>query len=136
MAETKTNTDNAGIFEGIGSWLGSLAGGKPSNDVPLVKPTNSQSTSETPAPAENTNAKEKGAPEITTNTSNNSGEKKDEMLPSMLKILNSMSSQKSGSAKNAAAIIAGKMFYQPTPTQFMQYVPPQKKRIASISGRK
>ena len=110
MAETKTNTDNAGIFEGIGSWLGSLAGGKPSNDVPLVKPTNSQSTSETPAPAENTNAKEKGAPEITTNTSNNSGEKKDEMLPSMLKILNSMSSQKSGSAKNAAAIIAGKMF--------------------------
>lgn len=138
MAETKTNanTDSAGIFEGIGSWLGSLAGDKPSNEVPLVKPTSENK--QTDAPPKQTlpwpENEHLGMP-VTPEDKEEAEKQKAEVLPSMLKFLQSLNTSNS-SAKKSAGDIAAKMIYQPTPTQFVQYIPPQKKRIAPTSGRK
>ena len=136
MANT---TNDSGALAALGSWLGALAGSDKGTGTSLVKSTPEAS----PGEQQNFSQDLLGAlfqqqppkEEQAETQPEQKQEQNPDTLQSVLSALTGLSSQKSGTAKNSAGAVAGKMIYQPTPTQFVQYIPPQKKRIAPTSGR-
>lgn len=131
------------MLASLGAWLGNLAGAQEGTGTSLVKATDNVRAGE-PDPlgidindlfpgGQKANSETK---QIETQPEQTQEQKqKPDTLQSVLSAINGLSAQPNATARRSAGAVASKMISQPTPIQFIQYMPPAKKRIAPISGR-